>query len=103
MSLLSCPVTVNPCEENSPIFSRGTFWFPEVSAELSSPLAQSCACQYHVLCSVVSDTSQDTQRNSGYMGPMKGNVGKSSFCKVNRIVHLEDPRITAGSGRPFYP
>lgn len=39
VSLTSCPVTMNPCEESNPIFSTGTFCFPKVCAELSAPLA----------------------------------------------------------------
>lgn len=36
------PVYMNPCEESNPIFSIGTFWSPEVSAELSVSVGIVC-------------------------------------------------------------
>lgn len=92
-------------ERVTPSSPSSTFGFQKSVLSSLPPwlTGESCACPYRVLSSVVSDTSQDTQRNSGYLWIVKENVGKLSFCKVNTIIHLEDARITAVSGRPYYP
>lgn len=54
VSLSSCPVTTNPCEESNPIFFIGTFWFPKVCAELCVPLAHRAGLCLPVSCALLS-------------------------------------------------